>query len=328
MKQLSHPVQAPPFNPDTVAEEVEVSVIIPAYNAAATIVRALDSVRAQRGVNFEIIVIDDCSKDDTRQIVLSNIQPDERISLLDMPANGGASAARNTGIRSARGRFVAFLDADDIWLPGKLEKQLAAIRTDNAITLVSCNSRLISLEGQHLKEGHMNRPPVQGGDAWKTLLKYNFLPTPTVLTYTSLVQSVGGFNESLVVGEDLDLWIRLGLHGKVAVLPEILVNYYDVPGSLMKRHVDQSDNIVLPMIEKHIKQQHHQLTVQEVRNIRGTRSFEFACDLFFSNSYRHSIPFFLKSIRHGMRPVKCITYVIRAILLHTFKERSISKSKE
>ena len=299
------------------SEDIQVSVIIPAFNAAATITRALASVRAQEGIGIEIIVVDDASGDNTVAVVQGEIGPNDNIRLLQMPANRGASAARNAGIKEARGPYLAFLDADELWLPGKLLQQVAAIEADSAITLVSCNSQMTSVDGLPLKEGHLNRPPAKGADAWKTLLIYNFLPTPTVLTRTALVRELGGFDEALPVGEDLDLWIKLAIRGKVAVLPDILINYYDLNNSLMKRHGRHTGAIVVPMLERHIHEQAAKLTKAEIRHIRGSRSFRMACDLFFSGSYRSSMSLFLQAARCGTRPVKSLTYLPRALLMET-----------
>ena len=295
--------------------DIEVSVIIPAFNAADTILRAIDSVRRQDMPSLEIVVIDDGSKDETVNVVSADIRTGENIRLIQMPRNSGVSAARNAGIKVSRGRYLAFLDADDIWLPEKLRKQIEVMNQDPRITLVSCNSQLISESGQPLKEGHRNRPPKEGYDAWKTLLTYNFIPTPTVLTYTALVREMGGFDESLAVGEDLDLWIKLGLRGKIVVLKDILINYYDSAGSLMKRHGSQTGQIVVPMLEKHIAEQKSKLTNSEIRHIRGYQSFQMGCNLFFSGSYLISIPIFLKAIFYGSRPLKSLTYIPRALCM-------------
>ena len=111
---------------------MEVSVIIPAFNAADTIVRAIDSVRSQNTPSLEIIVIDDGSVDDTVNVVRSCIRAGENIQLIKMPKNSGVSAARNAGIKVARGKFLAFLDADDIWLPEKLRKQIEVMEQGSA----------------------------------------------------------------------------------------------------------------------------------------------------------------------------------------------------
>jgi glycosyltransferase involved in cell wall biosynthesis len=300
---------------DNTYSDILVSVVIPALNAARTIVRAIDSVRSQAIDALEIIVVDDGSVDDTIDVVADNIRVGEKIHLVEMKKNCGVSAARNAGIRLARGKFLAFLDADDTWLPSKLSKQIEAMEKDPAVTLVSCNSRFMSESGVPLKEGHLNRPPIEGTHAWKTLLIYNFLPTPTVLTYRALVREVGGFDESLPVGEDLDLWIKLALRGKVAVLKEVFTLYYDTPGSLMKRHYEKTRDIVLPMLEKHLSEQERLLSKSEVRHIRGHQSFEIGCIMYFSSNFLQCIPIFLKAAFYGSRPIKSISYIPRALLM-------------
>lgn len=297
----------------------EITVVIPAYNAAATVVRAIESVVAQHGVSVEILVVDDGSTDTTAAVVNSCIIDLDNARLLRMPRNGGVSAARNFGIAAARGPYLAFLDADDVWHPGKLVKQLACIAADPDITLVSCNSRLLTPDGTILKEGHVNRPPVEGPDAWKTLLTYNFIPTPTVLTRTALVHACGGFDEALAVGEDLDLWIRLATLGKVAILPDILVSYYDTANSLMKRHSGHTGGIVTPMLEQHISAQGHRLSTDEIRHIRGYQAFQMGCNLFFAGNHLESIPQFRKAAAYGARPLKSMLYIPRAWLTHVLR---------
>lgn len=296
-----------------------VSVVIPAFNAAATVARAIASVRAQQGVAVELLVIDDASTDATACVVQECLRELPLARLLRMPRNGGVSAARNAGIGAARGTYLAFLDADDVWLPGKLSAQVARIEQDPQVVLVSCNSRQVGPGGRTIKEGHRNRPPVEGADAWKTLLVYNFIPTPTVLTRTELVRACGGFDETLAVGEDLDLWIRLGTHGKIAVLPEILIDYHDIAGSLMKQHCGRSADIVAPMLEGHLARMGQRLSTAEIRQIRGQQSFRMACDLFFSGSYRASTPLFVKAARHGARPLKSLSYLPRAWLMDALR---------
>lgn len=296
-------------------DEIQVSVIIPAFNAAKTIIRAIDSVRAQNVSTMEVIVIDDASTDGTSDIVFNNTKAGEKIHLLKMIKNSGVSAARNAGIQIAKGKYLAFLDSDDIWLDGKIQKQIALIKSDPSITLVSCNSRLVSEDGTELKIGHINRPPDEGFDAWKTLLIYNFLPTPTIFTHSNLVKEFGGFDESLKVGEDLDLWIKLAIRGKIAVLNEVLTHYYDSPGSLMKRHSSETNSIVAPMLKKHIAAQENRLTKKEFRSISGRQAFSMGCDLFFSGAYLPCIGTFSKALLYGTRPFKSSFYISRALVM-------------
>ncbi|MBF0590115.1 MAG: glycosyltransferase, partial [Magnetococcales bacterium] len=214
------------------------SVIIPAYNAANSILRALDSVRAQDMMaELEVVIADDGSQDGTAELVRAQRRPGERITILTLPGQGGASRARNAAIAAARGDYIAFLDADDQWLPGKLARQMAILDAEPETTLVGSDSERVNADtGEPMMRMHQNHAPQEGTEAWQRLLHINFLPTSTVVTRRALLLELGGFDLSMVVGEDLDLWIRLAMRGAVRVVPEPLSRYHDHAGSLMKRH--------------------------------------------------------------------------------------------
>lgn len=102
-----------------------VSIVTPSYNASSFIKETIQSVQSQTYKNWEMIIIDDVSKDNTCELIKEEIKKDNRIRLIELQENGGAAIARNTGINNAKAKYVAFLDSDDLWLPEKLEKQLA-----------------------------------------------------------------------------------------------------------------------------------------------------------------------------------------------------------
>src|SRR5437868_11083365 len=122
-----------------------VSIVIPAYNAAATIRRAVDSALAQTYHPIEVIVIDDCSQDATSEIM--STYADERIRFLRLPYNHGAGGALNPGIAIAKGEYIAFLDADDEWLPEKLAIQIPVLERNPRATMVNCGCRHVDLSG-------------------------------------------------------------------------------------------------------------------------------------------------------------------------------------
>lgn len=114
------------------AEEL-VSIIVPVHNAGAYIEKTIETVKAQTYSQWELILVDDCSTDDSRQKIRSHVQENDRqIRLIEKTCNEGAAKARNTGIDAARGRYIAFLDADDIWMPDKLQKELAFMKEKQA----------------------------------------------------------------------------------------------------------------------------------------------------------------------------------------------------
>ena len=184
-----------------------VSVIIPAYNASRTIVRALESVLGQEYEPLEVLIVDDASTDGTGEIVRRFT--DRRVRLIKLDTNRGAAGARNVGIHAAQGEYIAFLDADDIWLPSKLSCQTRVMEQDEQITLVTSDSLWLSHSGELLRRDHERDAPASGPEAWKMLLAYTFITTPTVLARRRDLVDLGGFSGDLPVGEDQDLWIRL-----------------------------------------------------------------------------------------------------------------------
>ena len=109
----------------------QVSIITPCYKASSTLAKTVESILAQTFSDWELILVDDCSPDDTCEKAETWCATDPRIHLIRQKENGGAAVARNTGIGQARGRYIAFLDADDTWLPRKLERQLKLMQENN-----------------------------------------------------------------------------------------------------------------------------------------------------------------------------------------------------
>jgi teichuronic acid biosynthesis glycosyltransferase TuaG len=150
-----------------------VSVIMPVYNADAWLQRAVESVLAQSHVNFELIAVDDGSKDRSVDRLESFATKDRRVKIVRQPINGGVAAARNVGIATARGDYIAFLDADDWWHPAKLERQLATMRATGA--LVSYASYWRADENGRLLSKVTPPPQVN----WRDMLASNFIGTLT-----------------------------------------------------------------------------------------------------------------------------------------------------
>lgn len=250
---------------------VGVSVIVPAYNASATIRRAIDSVLQQQLQAHEIIVVDDASTDGSAETVSAEYS--DRVKLIRLSKNSGAAAARNAAIREASGDLVAFLDADDQWHPSKLKKQSLILRSHPNVEIVSCDALLEDERHEAAERMSLLCPPTSGPDAWKTLLSYNFMATPTVMARRTSIVQVGMFREDLVVGEDLDLWLKLAYRGDVIVLPEVLVTCHRQRSGLMSTTHSGDRRYVLPMIRQHLREQSVRLTEGEQRGILGRRSF-------------------------------------------------------
>jgi glycosyltransferase involved in cell wall biosynthesis len=194
-----------------------VSVIIPAYNSAATIGRAIASVLAQTLTPLEIIVVDDGSKDETARI-LSEQYP--TINLI-MQQNAGAARARNKGVEMARGDLVAFLDADDAWHPQKLALQVAAFRADNTIELLCTRCKHYQQsdwQEEILSNSELySNAPVQHF-TFNEVFVHPFLATPSVMLKREFFTALGGFDTGLETAEDVDLWLRAAHVGHCARL--------------------------------------------------------------------------------------------------------------
>jgi glycosyltransferase involved in cell wall biosynthesis len=183
-----------------------ISVIIPAYNAAKSIARTLDSVLSQSLTDFEIIVVNDGSPDTGAfELALSNYR--DRITYIK-EENHGAAAARNTGIKAARGEFLAFLDADDFWLPNYLEAQMGVLRQTGA-DVVYCDALIVGsspLKGRTFIELAPSRCEVTP----ESLLSVDVgLLTSALIATKKAVWEAGLFDETILRGHDFDLWLRI-----------------------------------------------------------------------------------------------------------------------
>jgi glycosyltransferase involved in cell wall biosynthesis len=195
-----------------------VSAVIPTYNRGHVIERAVASVLAQTYRPIEIIIVDDGSTDDTEARVARLAVP--MLHYERCATNAGASAARNLGISCARGDFVAFLDADDEWLPDKTARQVARF-ADGDFGVVYCGIREVSAEW-----GSIDRIPQHRGDLFETLRAVNVLRTSGVMVRRPVFDAVGGFDCGLAARHDWDLWLRIARRYKIDYVPDIGVHYH------------------------------------------------------------------------------------------------------
>jgi len=196
-----------------------VSVIIPTYNRAHLVGRAIRSVLNQTYQDFEIIVVDDGSTDNTEEVVKSFNDP--RIRYIRHEENRGGSAARNTGIRAARGEYIAFLDDDDYWLPTKLDKQVqVAKKSSPSVGMIYTG--LAFIEVKINKVVKIFRPQYRGKLTLEEMFAWT-APTPTMLVRKECLNAVGGFDEKLPRYQDPDLGVRLAQEFEFDYVEDILV---------------------------------------------------------------------------------------------------------
>jgi glycosyltransferase involved in cell wall biosynthesis len=192
----------------------KVSVVITTYNRSRMLPRAIESAQSA-GSDLEVIVVDDCSSDDTAE-VCANISG---IRYVRLSANGGLANARNVGIAESSSEYIAFLDDDDLRLPGSLDKQLQAITADDR-TALCYGQALIGDAQRQLPTGEIYPATCPAGDIFWDLLEDNFIPMPTVLTRKSSLLAAGCFNTNLHLVEDWDAWLRLSEHFLIAAIEE------------------------------------------------------------------------------------------------------------
>ena len=209
-----------------------VSVVIPTYNRATLLGRSIKSVLNQTFQDFEIIVVDDASADKTEEVVLSIGDP--RIQYLKHETNRGGAAARNTGIKAAKGEFIAFQDSDDEWLSDKLEKQVKILA--NAPPNVGVvYTGFWRIQGDN-KE-YIPGPAIQikEGNIYRELLKENFVTTQAVLAKKECFQQAGVFDETLPRLQDWELFLRIAKHFEFRYVPEPLVHSFFTEGSISSK---------------------------------------------------------------------------------------------
>jgi len=198
---------------------MKISVVIPAYQSAATIKNAISSVLAQTFTDFEIVVVNDGSQDETNSIVAGI--PDERVRLLNHPTNKGAAAARNTGIRAAQAELVAFLDSDDVWLPEKLSEQVVLMENHPDYGGSVTGFRYETEEGTSIEIPH--KP-----DSWlrEFLRGCAVAPGTTLIVRRICYDSVGYYDESMPRHEDFDWLLRFVQKFDLGVVPLPLATVY------------------------------------------------------------------------------------------------------
>jgi glycosyltransferase involved in cell wall biosynthesis len=215
-----------------------VSVVIPAYNCAAYIIEAIESVISQTYAAWEVIVIDDGSKDETSQV----LQPYKSVIRYEYQQNQGVSIARNHGIELARGEFVAFLDADDFFLPDKLAAQIAMFKAQPSLGIVHSGWRKVNSKGEFLQDvtpwENVPKLDLEMWLRWKPVL-------PSAMMFRrEWLQRAGGFDPRFPPAEDTDLALRLALMGcETEWLKQVTVCYRQHEQSAMYKGLPQAKSL-------------------------------------------------------------------------------------
>jgi hypothetical protein len=199
-----------------------VSVILPTFNRLQYLRPAVDSVLAQTYADWELIIADDGSDSETRDY-LSSLAQQPKVQVLWLPHRGNPGAVRNSALREARGDYVAFLDSDDLWMPSKLELQLAALRACPGRQWSYTAIIHINQAGEQINAERSARWVYYDGPVFDDVLTFKAgIAMPTVIVTRELLERVGGFDEQQGQHEDYHLWLRLAMRCDISVLTEPL----------------------------------------------------------------------------------------------------------
>lgn len=221
----------------------KVSVIIPAYNAMSFLPKTLDSVLQQTFTDFEVLIVNDGSSDNIVQ--WANSLTDERVKLISQ-SNQGVSTARNTAISKARGEYIAFLDADDLWQETKIEKQVQFLDNNPTVGLVATWMILIDEQGNLGSEVKLD---FKQGNVKKKLMEVNLISCGSIpMVRCDCFDAVGLFEPNLRFGEDWEMWMRIAEKYNFGLIKELLVYYRQHPKNSSKNYQE-----ILPDFDRLIK---------------------------------------------------------------------------
>lgn len=207
----------------------KVSIIIPTYNRSAKLKKSIESVLQQSYTNFELLIVDDASTDDTQAMV--EAISDGRIRYIRQMVNGGASAARNEGVRQADAPLIAFQDSDDIWKPEKLEKQMAYWQEYPEYAMIYCAYKKY-IDGQEIVVPNASWRGSLEGKLFSWLAQRNSIGAPTMLMKRECFLEAGGFDTDLRALEDWDFVLRFSTKYAIGYVDEPLVDSYDSLGGV------------------------------------------------------------------------------------------------
>ena len=228
------------------AAPVRVSAVMPSYNREGTLAEALDSALGQGFPGLEVVVVDDGSTDGSRAVLESY---GDRIRA-EFRANAGQSAAVNRAVELARGEYVALIDNDDAWLPGKLARQIPMLDADPGAAVLYAAFEVMDGEGRAIPDPRPSRR-TPSGDVLGDLCDENFLRTPTVIFRRDLFLAAGGYDAALRYTNDWDMWLRLATGRRFLRDPVGAARYRRHPGQLVKGRVPLAEERV-KVLERHL----------------------------------------------------------------------------
>ena len=227
---------------------MKISVVIPTYNRKKYIKRAIDSVIRQSYKSFEIIVIDDGSTDGTYELIKQSYSSSQ-ISLKKQK-NKGVSAARNKGVKLAKGDWIAFLDSDDEWFENKLELQVREIKKSK--TFMICHTNEIWIRNG-IRVNQMKKHQKYGGFIFEKCLDMCRISPSSVMIHRGIFDEIGLFDEDLIICEDYDLWLRISSKYPVLYLDSMLIKKFGGHEDQLSKNINGIEQFRIQSLEKILK---------------------------------------------------------------------------
>jgi len=284
-----------------------ISVIIPTYNSAEYIEEALGSVFEQTFQDFEIIVVDDGSTDNTAEVLKKY---GDRIRYIYQENNGPASA-RNRGIRAARGEYIAFLDADDLWVTTKLEKQVELFSRRKELGMVTTGACSFDSKGVFGFSAD-KRETLMVGDIARNIFLRSNIGTPTVMVRKEVFDNIGYFEENIRQSEDDNMWIRIASHYDVELIDEALIKVRNHPQRMtlnkseLLDSVQSSIHLLMTKYGDVVKKKIEKAVPIKLSQIQ----FSIGYGYYESGNYREARKAFIKGARYRFRTWKNLLYLV------------------
>jgi glycosyltransferase involved in cell wall biosynthesis len=211
---------------------LKVSIIVPTYNRAHLVTETINSILAQTFKDFELIVVDNESTDNTEEVIKS--YTDGRIKYFRHQNNGLVAVNRNYGISKANGEYIAFCDDDDLWMPEKLERQVKLLDLNKELGLVYSDSYIMDENGNLERYTLLSSSKLFRGNVFDKLFQSDFIPMLTVMIRREALSKVGTFDPKYIIAQDYDLWLRIAEHYPIDFTEEPLAKYRIHGGSVIR----------------------------------------------------------------------------------------------
>lgn len=225
-----------------------VTVLMSVYNCRQTISRTIDSILNQTFENFEFLIIDDCSDDDTYSVIKG--YNDKRIRLIRNEKNLGLTKSLNYGLAKSNGKYIARIDGDDFSSPERLEKQVLFLKSNMDFVLIGTSYNILDSNYNVVKTVNYSFSPEK---LFYDLIFQNMLAHSSAMFLKEKVLKVGGYNENYFYAQDYDLWSRLSFLGKIYVLPEVLTSWVNKANNISSMNFEQQNEVSFEIFQQNLR---------------------------------------------------------------------------